>query len=190
MATELNLTEEQRARIRGFVDDARTQIQALRNDSALTRGQRIDRADEIRRQAQENIRSVLTTEQQMKAEELRKQAQERIAARRQQFADRAFDGLARRLNLTESQQTTIKSYIGDQRTQLQALRDNTALTREQRMEQARTIRQQTREKIRSALTADQQQQLDQMRQRTRNRFQTRQRRMFRQGARMRGLGIL
>ena len=173
MAQELNLTEDQRTRIRGFLDDARTQAQALRNDTTLTRGQRIDRIDEIRSRTQDNIRSILTVEQQMKADDLRKQAQERMAARQQQMADRAFNGLARRLNLTESQQTTVKSYMEDQRTQLQALRNNTALTREQRMEQARTIRQQTQDKIRTTLTAEQQQQLDQLRQQRQDRFQDR-----------------
>jgi Spy/CpxP family protein refolding chaperone len=176
MAQELNLTEDQRTRIRGFLDDARTQIQALRNDSSLTRGQRIDRSDEIRSRTQDNIRSILTVEQQMKADDLRKQAQERMAARQQQIADRAFNGLVQRLNLTESQQTTVKSYMEDQRTQLQALRNNTTLTREQRMEQARAIRQQTQDKLRSTLTTDQQQQLDQLRQQRQDRFQNRQNR--------------
>ena len=171
LAQELNLTEDQQTRIRAFLDDARTQAQALRNDTALTRGQRIDRMDEIRNRTQDNIRSIFTVEQQMKADELRKQAQERMAARQQQMADRAFNGLVQRLNLTESQQTTGKSYLEDQRTQLQALRDNTTLTREQRMEQARAIRQQTQDKIRSTLTTDQQQQLDQLRQERQDRFQ-------------------
>ena len=180
LAQELNLTEDQRTRIRGFVDDARTQAQALRNDTTLTREQRQQRMREITQRTQDNIRSILTVEQQMKADELRKQAQERMAARQQQMADRAFNGLVQRLNLTESQQTTVKSYMEDQRTQLQALRNNTTLTREQRMEQARTIRQQTQDKIRSTLTTDQQQQLDQLRQQRQDRFQNRQNRQNRQ----------
>lgn len=173
MAEELNLTEEQKTALRGFLEDSRTQMQALRNDTTLTREQRQERMREIAQRTQDNFRSILSVEQHMKADELRQRAEERVTARRQQTSDRAFDGLVKRLDLSEAQQTTIQSYREEERAQLQALRDDTTLTREQRLEQARTIRQQTQEKIRSTLTADQQTRLDQLRQQGRDRIQDR-----------------
>src|SRR5688572_21466534 len=67
LARELNITEEQRTQIRGFLENAQTQLRALRDNSSLTPGQRLDRSIEIRDQVRGQIRSILTAEQQMKA---------------------------------------------------------------------------------------------------------------------------
>jgi Spy/CpxP family protein refolding chaperone len=166
---QLNLTEEQKTEVRNFLEDARSQAQVVQRDTSLTRGQKIDRIDEIQQQTQQKIHSILTTEQQMQLEDLRKQTQERFDARRDQMEDRLLQQGVMRLNLTDAQQTTIQSYLDEQKTQINALRDNTSLSREERVSQARAIRRQTAEKVRSTLTAEQQQQLEEMRQNAGNR---------------------
>ncbi len=186
---QLNLTDEQKTEVQTFLEDARSQAQAVQQDTSLTRGQKIDKMDAIQKQTQDKIRSILTTEQQMKLEDLRKQAQERFDARREQMQDRLLEQGVKRLNLTDAQKTTIKSYLDEQKTQVDAVRNNTSLTREQKMSQAQAIRQQTAEKIRSTLTAEQQQQLDQMRQNARNRLGGRMRNGFRPGGPRRGAPV-
>ena len=183
LAQQLNLTEEQKTQVQSFREQQRTQMQALRNETSLTREQRRQRMQEIQQATRDNIRSILSAEQQMKADELRQQMQQRMEERREVFADRALKGMSRRLDLSESQQSTIQSYLAAQKTQIQALRDNTALTQEQRREQIQTLRQQTRENIRATLTPDQQQKLDDLRQRAGQRFQNRPNRRFNRGGR-------
>ena len=179
LAQKLNLTDDQKSRIQGFLEEQRTQRQALRNDAALSREQKQEKMREIQQQTRDNIRSVLSVEQQMKIEDLRKQAQDR----RQERANRVLDRLAERLALTDSQKETIRSYRQAEAEQLQALRDNSSLTPEQKREQFQTIRQHTQEQVRSVLTPDQQQKLDDMRQQARESFQNRR---FRPGRRGQG----
>ena len=166
MAQELNLTESQKSTIQSYLEDQRSQLQVLRNDTTLTRDQKAQRMREITQQTRDKIQSILTVEQKQKAEDLRNQARERV----QQRANEQFDRMARLLDLTPEQKTQMKSYLDSQRTQLQALRDNTSLTPEQRREQARTIGEQTRNTIRSLLNPTQQQKLQDLRESRGGRF--------------------
>jgi Spy/CpxP family protein refolding chaperone len=159
LAERLNLTAEQKATVQSYLEDQRSQMQVLRNDTALTREQRAQRMREITQQTRDKIQSILTVEQRQRAEDLRNQARQRI----QERAQEQFDRTARLLDLTPEQKTQMQSLLENQRTQLQALRDNTSLTQEQRREQARAIGEQTRSNIRSLLNPTQQQKLDDLR---------------------------
>ncbi|MBI4464863.1 MAG: hypothetical protein HY647_09190 [Acidobacteria bacterium] len=159
MAQQLNLSEEQKSKVQSYLEDQRSQMQTLRNDTTLTREQRLQRIREINQQTRDKMQSILSVEQKQKAEELRNQARDRV----QQRAGEQFDRTARLLDLTPEQKTPMQSLLENQRTQLQALRDNTSLTPEQRREQARAIRQQTLNNIRSLLNPTQQQKLEDLR---------------------------
>ena len=176
LAERLNLTAEQKSRVQSYLEDQRSQMQVLRNDTTLTRDQRAQRMREITQQTRDKIQSILTVEQKQKGEDLRKQAQQRV----QERAGEQFDRMARLLDLTPEQKTQIQSYRDGERTRLQALRDNTSLTPEQRRQQAQEIRQQTQNSIRTLLNPTQQQKLQDLRESGRERFQGRMGRM-RQG---------
>ncbi|MGH9782872.1 MAG: hypothetical protein ACRD88_01695 [Terriglobia bacterium] len=159
LAERLNLTEQQKSTVHSYLEDQRSQMQVLRNDTALTREQRAQRAREIAQQTRDKIQSILTVEQKQRAEDLRNQARQRV----QERAAEQFDRTARLLDLTPDQKSQMQSYLDGQRTQLQALRDNTSLTQEQRRQQARAIGEQTRSGVRSLLNPTQQQKLDDLR---------------------------
>jgi DNA polymerase/3'-5' exonuclease PolX len=159
LAERLNLTEQQKSTVQSYLEDQRSQMQVLRNDTALTREQRAQRAREITQQTRDKVQSILTVEQRQRAEDLRDQARQRF----QERASEQFDRTARLLDLTPEQKDQMQSYLEGQRTQLQTLRDNTALTQEQRRQQARAIGEQTRSNIRSLLNPPQQQKLDDLR---------------------------
>lgn len=176
MAQQLNLSEEQKSTVQTYLEDGRSQFQALRNDTSLSREQKAQRMREIRQQTRDKIRSILTVEQRQKVEELQKQAEERQNDRREFAANQ----LAKRLNLTEAQKSQVQSYWQEQRTQLQALRNDSTLSREQRFEKMRAIQRQTQDKIRATLTPEQQAKHDQLRERMQQRGQ--------RGRRGRGFG--
>ena len=159
LAERLNLTEEQKSAVQNYLEDQRSQMEVLRNDTTLTREQRAQRMREITEQTRGKVESILTVEQKQKAEELRNQARERF----QERAGEQFDRMARLLDLTPEQKNQMQSYRESERTQLQALRDNTALTPEQRREQARAIHEQSQNNIRSLLDPTQQQKLEDLR---------------------------
>ncbi|MBI3934072.1 MAG: Spy/CpxP family protein refolding chaperone [Acidobacteria bacterium] len=195
LARQLDLTDSQKTQIESILKEARTQMRALRSNMNITKQQELDQMRQIQQQTQSSIRAVLTPEQQAKADQLREQAQDRIAAQQEKMQQQLLTRLTKQLNLTASQQSTIQSYLNDQKTQLQSLRNDTALTPSQKLEQMQAIRQQTQEKIKSTLTADQQTQLDQLRQQAQNRMGRRRpggpgpRRGPRGGFRNQGFGL-
>ena len=180
LARQLDLTETQKTQMQGILDNARTQLEGLRNDTAASREQKMDQMQQITQQTREQIRVLLTPEQQLKADALRQEAEQRFGAQREKMAERMLTRLTQRLDLSESQESTIQLYLQDQKTQLDALKDNPSLTASQKFEQMQFIRQQTQEKINSVLTADQQAQLDQLR----DQFQDRRGDRSRRGGRL------
>jgi periplasmic protein CpxP/Spy len=77
----LNLTDEQKTKLRPIIADENQQMEALRNDNSMSQAQKIDKANQIRAQASPKIKAVLTPEQlqklaQMQQDRVRQQQQE------------------------------------------------------------------------------------------------------------------
>jgi periplasmic protein CpxP/Spy len=69
----LNLTDEQKAKLRPIIADENQQMEALRNDNSMTQEQKIDKANQIRAQASPKIKAILTSEQLQKLAEMQQQ---------------------------------------------------------------------------------------------------------------------
>jgi periplasmic protein CpxP/Spy len=74
----LNLTDEQKAKLRPIIADETQQMDAARNDPSLTPDQKAEKISQIRQTASPKIKAVLTPEQ------LQKLAQMQERARQQQ----------------------------------------------------------------------------------------------------------
>jgi Spy/CpxP family protein refolding chaperone len=70
MAKWLQLTDEQKARIKSIVDNAREQARKIRSDASLTREQKHKQLLELRKNTRQEIGSVLTPEQREKMRKL------------------------------------------------------------------------------------------------------------------------
>jgi periplasmic protein CpxP/Spy len=66
----LNLTDEQKAKLRPIIADENQQMEALRNDNSMSQAQKIDKANQIRAEASPKIKAVLTPEQLQKLAQL------------------------------------------------------------------------------------------------------------------------
>jgi periplasmic protein CpxP/Spy len=66
----LNLTDDQKAKLRPIIADENQQMEALRNDNSMSQTQKIDKANQIRAQASPKIKAVLTPEQLQKLAQL------------------------------------------------------------------------------------------------------------------------
>jgi protein CpxP len=73
-----------------------------------------------------------------------------------------LDRLTKELNLTKDQQDKIKPILEDQQKQMQALREDTSTSMEDRMPKMRDIRKTHVDQIRAILTSDQQAKFDDM----------------------------
>ncbi|HEY0457078.1 MAG TPA: hypothetical protein VGE41_11935 [Verrucomicrobiae bacterium] len=74
VATELNLTDEQKAKIRPIVEEEFKKIRDVRQDQNLSRQERLARNREIRKETSEKIKPILTAEQTEKWEKIRANA--------------------------------------------------------------------------------------------------------------------
>ncbi len=79
---ELNLSKDQQDKIKPIMDKQRTELEAVRNNSSLTREQQRDQMMEIRKKYNEQIDVLLTPEQKEKLAKLRKEQQEEMQKRR------------------------------------------------------------------------------------------------------------
>jgi Spy/CpxP family protein refolding chaperone len=162
--------------MQNYLKDSRSQMEVLRNDTTLTPEQRRTQVRQIRETTQARLRSVLTPAQQAKAEELRAQARQKMEERRQLAADRRLERMTTELGLSASQGSAIKSITEQARNQAKTIRENSALTQEQKIQQLQTLRTDTRNQIASNLTPEQKTKLEQLRQQAGNRFEQRRRR--------------
>ncbi len=163
MAQELNLTDQQKTQIQNIFQTQRQQAQAIRQDASLTPEQRQDKLKQLRESTHQQITGVLTPEQQQKFQQLRAQHQGMGRGRmgRGEAGPGGMGPLAR-LNLTSDQKAKIQPILQSQHQQVQAVRQDSSLTPEQKQAKIRDIRKTTRTQIDALLTPDQQQQLQQM----------------------------
>jgi periplasmic protein CpxP/Spy len=70
MTQQLNLTEEQQQKIKPILESESTQMQALRGDSSLTQEERMAKMKELRQGTSEQIKPILTADQQQKYAEM------------------------------------------------------------------------------------------------------------------------
>jgi len=76
----LNLTEEQKAKLRPIIADENQQMDAVRNDTSLTQEQKIEKANQIREVASPKIKAILSPEQLQKLAEMQQKAKQQGAS--------------------------------------------------------------------------------------------------------------
>ncbi len=72
----LNLTDEQKAKLRPIIADENQQIEAIRNDSTMTMDQKVAKANQVRDNASPKIKAILTPGQIQKLAELQQKKQQ------------------------------------------------------------------------------------------------------------------
>jgi Spy/CpxP family protein refolding chaperone len=115
---------------------ARDQAAIIRNDQTLTAEQKQSKLKELHASTREQMKSVLTADQ-----------QKAFAARREAFAAK--------LGLTTEQQSKMKDLFASTRQQRQAVLTNSALSNEQKQAQLSQIRQTSKAQLATILTPEQ-----------------------------------
>jgi Spy/CpxP family protein refolding chaperone len=134
------LTAEQKKQLGEMRATARDQAAIIRNDQTLTAEQKQAKLKELRANTREQMKSVLTPEQQ------------------KAFADRRAAGKARfaaKLGLTPEQQTKMKDLFVSTHQQRQAVLKDTSLTNQQKQAQLSQIRQTAKAQLATILTPEQ-----------------------------------
>jgi Spy/CpxP family protein refolding chaperone len=83
LATQLNLTPEQKAQLVPILVSEAPKVEAIRTDSSLSRIQKLQQLKAVHDQIDPQVRSILTPEQYQKLKEIRRQEIEQGIRRRQ-----------------------------------------------------------------------------------------------------------
>lgn len=93
--------------------------------------------------------------------------------RGQMSPDDQLQRLSETLNLTDDQKTQILPILKNRQEEMQKLRSDSSMSREDRMTKMRSIMEESNKKIRAVLNDDQKQKYDEMQQKMRERMQQR-----------------
>lgn len=154
MSQQLNLTDQQKTQMQSLMQSQRQQAQAIRQDTALTAEQKKDKLQQLRQSNHQQMMSLLTPDQQQKLQQLRSERKGMGGGM----------GPAARLNLTPDQKSKLDPIFQSSRQQVQAVRNDSSLTPEQKQAKISEIRQNTQSQINGILTPEQQQQWQRMQQ--------------------------
>jgi Spy/CpxP family protein refolding chaperone len=155
IAEKLTLTDDQKAKIKGIQEAAKAQIETVQKDTSLSQDAKQAKQKEIRKSAEEQIHALLTPEQLKELREMNNKAS--VQAPRTPELGR---GIMAELNLTEDQKASIKSINQAARSEMEAVRSDTSLTKDAREAKLKSIRESAMTRIRAVLTPEQQQKLD------------------------------
>jgi Spy/CpxP family protein refolding chaperone len=81
LAKRLNLTDDQKQKVAGIFADMQQQMQGIRNDSSLSREDRMAKMKSLREQTDDKINGILNDDQKQKYTQMKQQAQERMQER-------------------------------------------------------------------------------------------------------------
>ena len=160
MAQHLNLTDQQKTQVQSQMQNQRQQAQAIRQDTSLTPEQQREKLQQLRQSNHQQMMDILTPEQQQKFQQLRSEH-----PRMGRGKMGGGIGPMSRLNLTPDQKSKLDPIFQSSRQQVEAVRNDTSLTQEQKQAKIGEIRQGTKSQVNSILTPEQQQQWQQMKMR-------------------------
>jgi Spy/CpxP family protein refolding chaperone len=152
LSEKLNLTDAQKAAIKPILANDANEIKAVRQDGSLSKEQKMAKVKEIRESSIKQINAILTPDQQEKFAELRGEARQKM----RENAENRLAMLTKKLNLTDIQTSAIKPILEAEAAALNALRQDTALSKEQKQSRISDIREAANNQINAILTPEQQ----------------------------------
>ena len=149
---DLNLTADQKTKLKALHESTRQQVEALRSDSTLSTQDKEAKLRAIHESSRQQLQAILTPEQQqlMKNERHESQGRRGFGHGRDPFAE---------LGLTTEQRSQIETIHKSSQDQLSALRNDSTLSQEQKDAKAKSIMQSTHQQVLGLLTPEQQQKL-------------------------------
>ena len=78
ISEKLNLTDDQKTKLKPILQDESSQLKALKSDTAMTSQQKTDKAKEIRASHKSQIDAILTPDQQQKWQQMKDQAMDKM----------------------------------------------------------------------------------------------------------------
>jgi Spy/CpxP family protein refolding chaperone len=142
-AKDLNLTDEQKARLKDTYQPQMEKLREIWRDQSLTREQKMEKLKALRSEAEPKLKDLLTAEQLEKWQQRQTQAREGMEAAKKEW------------NLTDEQKAKLKAALQPQAEKFRALREDKSLTPQERMEKFKAMREELSPQIKEVLTPEQ-----------------------------------
>jgi Spy/CpxP family protein refolding chaperone len=154
---QLNLTPDQKAKMKTLHEEQRKEMEALKNDKTATREQK----EQLHKKYEEQMQAILTPDQR---QQLEKMKEERMAKGKQGAFEkekgpkegfkRGAD-LQKELGLSQDQQAKMEKIRADYKSQLETLRNDNSLSKDEKRTKMHELMKKQQEEMKTVLTREQ-----------------------------------
>ena len=148
---ELNLTEEQKEKLRPIYREQMEKLRELRQDTSLSPQQKRERFQAAREELTAEVKKVLTPEQLGKWTARQGQPEGEVVQR----PLARLEGAIKELNLTEAQKEQLKPIYQEQMEKLRELRQDDSLSMAERLEKLKALNKDIAPQLKKVLDAEQ-----------------------------------
>ena len=153
---KLNLKDDQKARIKTLNESYRQQMQNLNKNKSISAAGQKEKRKALAKEHREKIASILTPEQTEQAKNMRHDSPEKHKG---EMHTERFDQMTKDLNLTTEQSAKMKDLNSAFIAKLQSLRQNTAISDQEKKEQMKNLMKKHKADMEALLTNEQKEQL-------------------------------
>ena len=158
LTKDLNLSDDQKQKMKEVKENHRKQMAELKKNENITVKEMRDRRATLAKEHKAAIDGILTQEQKNKIQEQRAKSLEK----RQEMQAQRTEKIKKQLALTDEQSSKLKTMNETYKSKLETLRKNESLDRTAKKEQFKALKQQHKEELKNVLTQEQIQKLDEM----------------------------
>ncbi len=155
----LNLTEEQKTKMKSMNEHFRKQSEELRKQDNITVKESREKMEALRKDHHAKFQSILTAEQ--KAQIQKDKEARKIKAK--EYGKKRQEKMKEELNLTEEQSAKMAESRKASMEKIKAIRENGSLNDEQKKEQVKELMKKQKESMKSILTEEQLQKMKEKR---------------------------
>lgn len=158
---KLNLTDDQKQKVKEINEDYRKQFAELHSNNNMTLGDYKAKTEALKKEQKQKLQDILSPEQKSQLKEQRKNT----ALKSKKMAGRGFDKMKEDLALTDDQSSKLKQNRDDFQAKAKAIRQDQSLSDSQKKEQLKSLAKQQKENMKAILTPEQ---LEKMKSRSRS----------------------
>lgn len=145
---DMNLTPEQKSKMKELRASNKSAMEAIKNDANLTQEQKKEKMQDLHQSQKESMGKMLTEDQKSKLREAQKKG------KNADFINK--EKKVKDMNLSADQKVKMKQMREDSKQQMDAIKNDASLTKEQKNQKTKELRQNQHKEMNSILTAEQQ----------------------------------
>lgn len=160
MSTALHFSDAQKTQLTAINNDYHKKLAVLLKNEDITVRSSREQLKTLREEHRQQIKALLTPDQQQQLAKLKEEHSQQAKARMTARVEK----IKTKLGLSDAQAAQLKDMRTGMMTKIKSVRTDSSLSRNQKHEQIKAIAMQQKDQLKTILTPDQMQQLEQMRQ--------------------------